>query len=682
MAELSKYNAGIVTAYGAAVRGGYTGTYDEFCQQQAQYAESAAAVAQAKRDAEAAARYAEKTIGGYNDMTAEATELPVGSPLTARIDHTGEHPVLKLGLTAGNTGPQGPQGPQGIQGPKGETGAVGPQGPQGPIGPQGDTGPKGNTGEGVPSGGLKNQVLAKKSTTSYDTEWVNPQSLITETDPTVPSWAKAPSKPGYSYNEISGKPIFAAVAVSGNYNDLTNKPNIPSIPVRSVNGKTGNVVLDARDLNVDNSAQTPKSLVTELNNKQDAPGSAGTAGQVLGLDSNLNPAWVDQTGSDDSVEVTDTQPTNPDNKMWIRATESSSVQVPTYQEFTTEQERVNRALNDKYEKPATGIPASDLASGVIPSVPVQDVQVDGTSVLQNGVANVPVANTNEFGVVKYNASYGIEIGGADGILKIVSETANEAKAGTNNRKPVTSAFQHTSAFYGLAKAAGDSTQSASNNAVGQYTDAAKGMIQAMLGIAQMLSSSVELSSVASENHAVGSVFAHNGSLYKTTATIASGTAITPGTNCIATTVEELISASSGGEKAWNHMNFSVSDQSEYTTVFTIPNSGIVSEIMIRGTVVFDSYDGFYPFVNNKFIFDAIGAYGPSATNKYVGIYTYRVNDLWFGQIGTSEWNSINANFRLLGIPTEKNDGTGDITIGSRWKNKTFIEGTDFDVWYR
>lgn len=35
----------------------------------------------------------------------------------------------------------------------------------------------------------------------------------------------------------------------------------------------------------------------QLSDKQDAPATAGTAGQVLGLDSNLNPAWVNQTGS-------------------------------------------------------------------------------------------------------------------------------------------------------------------------------------------------------------------------------------------------------------------------------------------------------------------------------------------------------------------------------------------------
>lgn len=37
-------------------------------------------------------------------------------------------------------------------------------------------------------------------------------------------------------------------------------------------------------------------LSRQLSDKQDAPSTAGTAGQVLGLDSNLNPVWMDQTG--------------------------------------------------------------------------------------------------------------------------------------------------------------------------------------------------------------------------------------------------------------------------------------------------------------------------------------------------------------------------------------------------
>lgn len=46
------------------------------------------------------------------------------------------------------------------------------------------------------------------------------------------------------------------------------------------------------------------------------------------------------------------------------------------------------AISSKYEKPQTGIPASDLASGVIPSVPVQDVQSGGSSIVSNGVAEI------------------------------------------------------------------------------------------------------------------------------------------------------------------------------------------------------------------------------------------------------------------------------------------------------
>ena len=50
----------------------------------------------------------------------------------------------------------------------------------------------------------------------------------TETDPTVPSWAKATTKPTYDWSEIGSKPTFAAVATSGAYSDLSGKPSIPT----------------------------------------------------------------------------------------------------------------------------------------------------------------------------------------------------------------------------------------------------------------------------------------------------------------------------------------------------------------------------------------------------------------------------------------------------------------------
>lgn len=52
------YSAGIVTAYGAAKRAGYQGTYEDFCRQQAQYAQNASAVEQAKQTAVSASQSA------------------------------------------------------------------------------------------------------------------------------------------------------------------------------------------------------------------------------------------------------------------------------------------------------------------------------------------------------------------------------------------------------------------------------------------------------------------------------------------------------------------------------------------------------------------------------------------------------------------------------------------------
>ena len=62
--------------------------------------------------------------------------------------------------------------------------------------------------------------------------------------------------------------------------------------------------------------------------------------------------------------------------------------------------------------------------------------------------------------------------------------SNLIKSGTGSYRPIPPPRQHESAFYGLAKAAGDTTQSASSNAVGAYTDDAKIAIQKMLGIYQ------------------------------------------------------------------------------------------------------------------------------------------------------------------------------------------------------
>jgi hypothetical protein len=121
--------------------------------------------------------------------------------------------------------------------------------------------------------------------------------------------------------------------------------------------------------------------------------------------------------------------------------------------------------------------------GTTPTVPVQDVQINGTSIVENGVANVPVASPTEFGVTKATGSYGIGIRN-DGGLSIIRATTGQIKSGTSGTAPITTYVQHESTFYGLAKSAGDTTQSQSSNAVGTYTEDAKIAIQKMLGIYQ------------------------------------------------------------------------------------------------------------------------------------------------------------------------------------------------------
>ena len=126
------------------------------------------------------------------------------------------------------------------------------------------------------------------------------------------------------------------------------------------------------------------------------------------------------------------------------------------------------------------------AKADIPEVPVQDVQVNGTSIIgANGVANVPIAGNNELGVVKVNSDYGITKY-ADGTIRIYGASNAEIKSGSGSYKAITQVSAPTATFYGLAKAAGDMTQSQSSNSVGTYTAEAKAAIKTMLGVEEGL----------------------------------------------------------------------------------------------------------------------------------------------------------------------------------------------------
>ena len=232
--------------------------------------------------------------------------------------------------------------------------------------------------------------------------------------------------------------------------------------------------------------------------------------------------------SENVVAVQDEEPTDPDTKIWISETADAPVQIPTVEDM-------NEALAGK----------ADVED--IPEVPVQDVQVNGVSVLDaQGVANVPVAiagdgngalgvlralDTNMLGVTIRSWS------GKPGFLSTAAPLESQIKSGVMTGPVISPGNQHSATFYGMAKAAGADMKDIANTTVGTYPDAQKEAIQSMLGISQMLAPT-NPNLVASQPYSIGEAFAANGHLYKATAAIAKDEAIIPDTNCVETTMAE------------------------------------------------------------------------------------------------------------------------------------------------
>ena len=115
-----------------------------------------------------------------------------------------------------------------------------------------------------------------------------------------------------------------------------------------------------------------------------------------------------------------------------------------------------------------------------------DVQIDGNSIVSNGVANIPKAANDTFGVVRANGQYGIDTLGGNGsnpgILVINRATSSGIKGGSSSWDVIIPKRQHESVFYGLSKAAGYDLANVQNITVGTYPAEAKVAIKTMLGL--------------------------------------------------------------------------------------------------------------------------------------------------------------------------------------------------------
>ena len=244
------------------------------------------------------------------------------------------------------------------------------------------------------------------------------------------------------------------------------------VPVAAVATYSGLIDDTAGNGDTNNVWSADKSYNT-INSKLDAPVSAGASGQVLMANGNggqswqdiiddtstaSNEAWSSQKTSteigavDNQVIISAAQPQAASNKLWISNDNSTETLVPTYAELM--------AVADSK---------------------ISDVRINNTSVVTAGVANIPIASNNTYGVVKVNWSDGIGLT-AQNALTLNRATESDAKSASSAYKVCVAYWQHHYAFYGLAKAAGDSTQAASNNPSGTYTDEAKSAIQTMLGV--------------------------------------------------------------------------------------------------------------------------------------------------------------------------------------------------------
>ena len=179
----------------------------------------------------------------------------------------------------------------------------------------------------------------------------NDSGFITqETDPTVPGWAKQPTKPSYTAQEVGALP--ANTSIPTKVSDLQNDSGF---------------ITSETDPTVPNWAKQqnkPTYTASEVGalptNTIDDTAGDGATNKVW----SANKTHDEIAEVDNQVIVSDTEPQEVSNKLWIDTEEGQEFTIPTYQEFS----QLSGAINGKYTKPETGIPASDLASGVIPDV--------------------------------------------------------------------------------------------------------------------------------------------------------------------------------------------------------------------------------------------------------------------------------------------------------------------------
>ena len=387
----------------------------------------------------------------------------------------------------------------------------------------------------------KSEIPTSVSELTNDTGYI---TGYTETDPTVPAWAKASTKPSYTAAEV-GAPTVAEMnsaigSAIGNVHQFEVEV-VQELPTQNIQEHTVYFVPKTGETNdvydeyiyVNNSWEMIGNTQIDLSNyvQKDQIATSNNAGLVkvnpnygINIEDNIIKVVQPQDAqiraglgaytfitaakqhmstffglakaAGDTTQILSTNPigtyTN-EAKTAIRTMlgVATPADIPTnVSAFTNDagyltqhQDISGKANVADLATVATSGSYEDLSNKpTIPAVPVQDVQVDGSSIISNGIANIPIASSSVPGVVQLGES----LIASSNKLYVNLASSNQIKTATSNYATVPVSRQHESIFYGLAKAAGDITQAASNNAIGTYTMNAQTAIKIMLGVQEGL----------------------------------------------------------------------------------------------------------------------------------------------------------------------------------------------------
>lgn len=211
-----------------------------------------------------------------------------------------------------------------------------------------------------------------------------------------------------SHQDISGKAdksSLATVATSGSYNDLTDKPTIPSAVTSStVSGwgftKNAGTVTGVK---INGSTKSPSSgvvdLGTVLTSHQDisgkAPNNHASTATTYGVATSGTSAKYGHvklvSGNVNGQKYT--------NGVAAAAAHTHSNYLTSHQDISGKQDKLVSGTNIK-----TVNSNSLLGSGNISVGTITKVQANGTDVSSSGTANIPAASTSAYGVTKLSSA--------------------------------------------------------------------------------------------------------------------------------------------------------------------------------------------------------------------------------------------------------------------------------------